>query len=222
MKRFAFLLAFSCLLLSDLRSQPAGTDSVNQDGAFTRVDVEASFVGGLSAWRKFLEKNLNANVPVDNGAPAGRYTIIVQFVVDKDGSVTDVKALTKEGYGMEAEVLRLMRVAGKWSPAMVGERPVKAYRKQPVIFAVEDDALEVVTKVPYVLFTDTDNEVRIAVDGVKDKDLDVSISSGTIERTGENNFNAIVKKTGRVIVTVSHLKKKKTLGQISFEVKKNG
>lgn len=38
------------------------------DGVFEKVDVEATFSGGEAAWRKYLEQNLNPNVPVENGA----------------------------------------------------------------------------------------------------------------------------------------------------------
>ena len=94
-------------------------------------------------WRKFLEKNLNPNTPVDNGAPVGLYTVMVQFVVDKEGKVSDIKALTQIGYGMEQEVIRIMRQSGAWEPAMVGGEPVAAYRKQPVIFMVQEDGFDI-------------------------------------------------------------------------------
>src|SRR5690606_11459448 len=53
----------------------------DENRIFEKVEIEASFKGGESAWRKFLERNLNPNVPVDNGAPEGVYTVYVQFVV---------------------------------------------------------------------------------------------------------------------------------------------
>ena len=37
-------------------------------------------------------KNLNASAPVDGGAPEGTYTVVIQFVVDKEGNISDVKA----------------------------------------------------------------------------------------------------------------------------------
>jgi hypothetical protein len=99
---------------------------------------EATFPGEAPAWRRFLERNLNAAAPVDNGAPAGAYTVIVQFIVDKDGSISDVKALTNHGYGMEKELVRLISVGPSWVPASMFGKPVKAYRKQPVTFVVQE------------------------------------------------------------------------------------
>jgi protein TonB len=73
----------------------------DENKIFEKVEIEASFKGGESAWRKYLERNLNPSAPVDNGAPEGTYTVYVQFVVSKDGTISDVRALTKHGYGME-------------------------------------------------------------------------------------------------------------------------
>lgn len=115
-------------------------DTIKTDDIIlNKVEIEASFPGGENAWRNFLERNLNAATPVEYGAPAGVYTVIVQFVVDKDGKISDIKALTHQGYGMENEVIRLLRNAPKWSPAIQDGRYVKAYRKQPVTFMVTVD-----------------------------------------------------------------------------------
>ena len=109
----------------------------NDDGKiFDRVEVEASFPGGDNMWKKYLERTLNPNTPVDNGAPAGSYAVIIQFVVDKEGNISDVRPLTHHGYGMEAEVMRVIMKGPKWTPAEQDGRKVKAYRKQPVTFQV--------------------------------------------------------------------------------------
>lgn len=105
---------------------------------FEKVEVEASFPGGDAAWRKFLERNLRADVPIENAVPPGSYTVLVQFVVDKEGNVSDVKALTNLGYGMEDEAIRVIKKGPQWKPAIQNGRTVKAYRKQPVTFLIEE------------------------------------------------------------------------------------
>ncbi len=94
---------------------------------------EAKFSG---SWENFLRRNLNANVPADNGARAGNHTIIIQFVVDIEGNVSDIKPITNLGYGMEQEAIRVLRKATKWEPAIQNGRAVKAYRRQPITFQV--------------------------------------------------------------------------------------
>jgi periplasmic protein TonB len=109
----------------------------NPDQIFTRVEVDATFKGGPNAWAKYLERNLNAGVGPDNGAPPGIYKVIIQFVVSKTGVISDVRALTNFGYGMEEEAVRVIRKGPDWEPAIQNGNRVNAYRQQPITFKVE-------------------------------------------------------------------------------------
>src|ERR1044071_4063391 len=71
----------------------------NQIDSSLCIEREAHFTGEDAAWLKFLQKNLNPEVPVNNRAPAGIYMVVVQFVVDKNGDITDIKPLTNFGFG---------------------------------------------------------------------------------------------------------------------------
>jgi protein TonB len=104
---------------------------------YTKVEVEAHFDGGDKAWIQYLQENLRASVPVKKGAPAGTYTVVVKFVVNTDGRVDSVMAETDHGYGMEKEVIRIIKKAPKWIPAQADGIPVRAYRRQPVTFLLE-------------------------------------------------------------------------------------
>jgi antitoxin component YwqK of YwqJK toxin-antitoxin module len=97
---------------------------------------EAAFKGGNAEWRKYLERSVNANIAANNRAPVGRYTVIIQFIVDIDGKIKDPEPLTNLGYGMEKEVIDVIRKGPKWEPAYYYGRPIKAYRKQPLTFQV--------------------------------------------------------------------------------------
>ena len=101
------------------------------------AEKEATFPGSEEGWRRFLERNLDASVPVRKGAPLGYYSVRVQFMVNTDGTLSDVKALTNLGYGTEEEVLRMFKKSPKWIPAMQFGQPVRAYRIQPVTFVVQ-------------------------------------------------------------------------------------
>jgi protein TonB len=108
----------------------------DENKIFDKVEIEASFPGGDSKWRQYLERNANGQVATDNGAPEGVYQTVVQFVVDKEGNISDVRALTNHGYGMEEEAIRVIKKGPKWNPAIQNGRQVKAYRKQPITFQV--------------------------------------------------------------------------------------
>lgn len=109
----------------------------DEDRVFTKVEKEAEYPGGSGAWKRFLEKNLNPNVPVEAGAPDGTYTVMVVFIVDKEGNVSELRTSSNVGYGMEEEALRVLRKATKWTPAEQNGRQVKAYRTQPITFVVQ-------------------------------------------------------------------------------------
>lgn len=113
------------------------TNTIASDSiALLTVDVPAEFPGGLAAWSRFLQGNLDINVPIRNKAKNGRYRVIVQFVVMKDGSISDIQALTNHGHGMEEEVIRVIQKGPKWIPGMQNGRKVKVRHRQPVTFMV--------------------------------------------------------------------------------------
>lgn len=114
---------------------PDGTVS-NGDSLYTRKDKDATFPGGPKAWATYLTRTLDGAVPIRNGASAGQYKVIVQFIIDKEGNISDIRALSNNGYGMEDEAIRVIRKSGKWSPAQQYGRFVKAYRRQPITFTI--------------------------------------------------------------------------------------
>jgi hypothetical protein len=105
------------------------------------LEVEASFPGGQSAWVKFLERNLNANVAADSGAPEGMYTVTAQFVVDKNGRLANIKAtdIPKLCIPCGREVERILRMSPDWVPAVQGGRPVFYQAIQKVSFQVIEE-----------------------------------------------------------------------------------
>jgi protein TonB len=112
--------------------------SDDEDKVFTKVENEAEFPGGNAAWARYLQKALDGFNPADNGAPPGKYQVIVRFIVSKDGSISDVQAETKHGYGMEDQAIKCIKKGPNWKPALQNGRNVNAYRRQPVTFIVED------------------------------------------------------------------------------------
>jgi TonB-dependent SusC/RagA subfamily outer membrane receptor len=105
---------------------------------FTKAEVEPKFPETNGGWNAFLQKNLNATVPVTNGVKPGTYKVIVQFIVDENGKLSDIKPLTSLGYGMEEEVVRLMRLSPDWIPATQNGKKVSAYKKQTVTFVISE------------------------------------------------------------------------------------
>jgi protein TonB len=109
------------------------------DKVFTVVQIPAEFPGGLNGWMKYLQRNLNSSLPVENGAPAGRYTVVVSFIVDKNGGISDVVAENDPGYGTKAEALRVITKGASWKPAIQNGRAVIYRHKQSITFQVAED-----------------------------------------------------------------------------------
>jgi len=109
-----------------------------EEKVYLKVETEASFQGGNEGWKNFLQTHLNPDVPVRKKAPAGLYEVVIQFIVDKEGRISDMKALTNHGFGMEQEVIRVLKRSPRWLPAIQDGRKVKAYRKQPISFSISE------------------------------------------------------------------------------------
>ncbi|MBP6287320.1 MAG: hypothetical protein KTQ13_03595 [Ferruginibacter sp.] len=113
------------------------TGAFKTDSVFDRILKEASFPGGDDEWRYFLFKNLNSSVPADSNAPDGKYTVIIKFIVDTDGTLYDIIAENDPGYGTAKEALRVIQKSPKWKPAIKYGRYFRAYRRQPITFFIE-------------------------------------------------------------------------------------
>ena len=100
---------------------------------------EAFFQEGGQDWQNYLAENVRTKVPIKKGAPLGNYQVIVKFIVGKNGKIEDVVAETNHGYGMEDEVIRVIKKSPKWNPAILMGQTVNAYRRQPLTFLVEKE-----------------------------------------------------------------------------------
>jgi protein TonB len=115
---------------------PARRDETDYNQTFTKVEIESQYPGGTAAWLRYLNHNFRYPQDAINSEIQG--TVTVQFIVDKDGNVSDVEVVggPEEG-GLREEAMRVIRQSGKWLPAIQNGRQVKSYKKQPVVFKLE-------------------------------------------------------------------------------------
>ncbi|WP_353133296.1 TonB family protein [Pseudopedobacter sp.] len=99
------------------------------------VERMPTFPGGLEAWAKFLRKNLNYPPLAKDNNIQGRVT--VSFVVEKDGSVTDVKVLKGIGGGCDEEAVRVIKKSPLWQPGEMNGRKVRVSYVIPVMFQMQ-------------------------------------------------------------------------------------
>lgn len=104
---------------------------------YTKVDIQAKFPGGPDVWRMFLEKNIRPKTPIKNNAPPGLYTVLVSFIVDTSGNVSDVRIDKDPGYGCAEDVLHLFKKSPRWVPAVLKGRNVVYRQKQSISYQVD-------------------------------------------------------------------------------------
>jgi protein TonB len=107
------------------------------DKIFIKVEQESTYPGGMAAWARYLNKNLRVPDEAINNQIQG--SVMVQFVVDQEGNVSDVQAISgpTDG-GLREEAIRVIKKSGKWTPAEQNGRKVKSYKKQPIGFIVNE------------------------------------------------------------------------------------
>jgi len=120
-------------LLAALFFMTALTSKAQDTPTLTKATIEAEFPGGRPAWTQFLNKNLQYPDAAINKEIQG--DVIVQFQIDEQGNVSDVKVLSgpKKG-GLREEAIRMIRISGKWKPAIRNEKEVKAIKKETISF----------------------------------------------------------------------------------------
>ena len=105
-----------------------------EDGILTVVEIDARFKGDWGAYvKKEIEKNLDELTEANESG-----TCIVRFVVSKDGTVSNVEALTMKGTKLAEVAVNAIRKGPKWMPAIQNGSQVNAYRQQPITFTIND------------------------------------------------------------------------------------
>lgn len=103
--------------------------------AFLSVEVNPTFAGGVSEMYKFLNKTLKYPSAAQRANVSGR--VYMTFIVEKDGSITDVQVLKSVGFGLDEEATRAIKLMPKWIPGKQNGRNVRVKFTMPVIFKLE-------------------------------------------------------------------------------------
>jgi periplasmic protein TonB len=138
MKRFILFFFFAAVFNTMAQGQNSSAlPQVAEEPLFVKVEHPAEFPGGKKAFARYTERMLDQSVPKDMGAPAGVYEVKVEFIVDKEGNISQVKALTDHGYEMEFTAEKLIKKGPKWIPAKQNGHIVRSLRQVAVTFTVK-------------------------------------------------------------------------------------
>ena len=103
-----------------------------EEKIFTFVEEYPEFPGGDKALREFILNNLNYPEIARKTGITG--TVYVQFVVEKDGSISDVKVVRGIGGGCDEEAVRVVKSMPRWKPGKQRGQPVRVYFTLPIEF----------------------------------------------------------------------------------------
>jgi protein TonB len=114
---------------------PSEVGEVVEDKIFTFVEQQPSFPGGESELNKFIKKNLKyPPAALRNGLEG---LVVVQFVVNREGEISDVQVVKKLGGGTDEEAMRVVKMMPKFAPAKQNGRPVSFRYTLPVRFGLQ-------------------------------------------------------------------------------------
>jgi len=100
---------------------------------FSKVEVEAQFPGGDASLSRFVQREVEKRIDelTDDGRSG---TCEVQFIVDREGNVSNVEAITMKGTKLAEVAVNAIRKGPKWVPAIQNGRQVRAWRRQKITF----------------------------------------------------------------------------------------
>lgn len=118
---------------AELTVAPVGNgpkDVVEEDNSVYNtagIEVKPDFPGGIEKFYKFVAKNYQ--VPEEEGLKG---KVFVSFVVEKDGSLTDIKVIRDIGYGTGKEAIRVLKSSPRWNPGEQNGKKVRVLYSLPI------------------------------------------------------------------------------------------
>jgi len=110
-------------------------EEVQEMEIFTVVESMPTYPGGVAARMKFLQENIKYPQMARESGIQG--TVYVTFVVEPDGSVSDVRVLRGIGGGCDEEAVRVIKAMPKWIPGKQRGKPVRVQFNMPIKFTLQ-------------------------------------------------------------------------------------
>ena len=118
------------------KSMVVRSDSVSEDIIFGDCPQQMpSFPGGQEALKKFIEDNIHYTPEMQETCVTGR--VVVSFIIEKDGSISNPKVVKSLDPSYDAEALRIISIMPKWRPGKEGGQSARIKYSVPVIFRLK-------------------------------------------------------------------------------------
>ena len=132
MKKLFTLLLFTAAVSMAYAQQPASNNNTDDDVIFSVVENEPEYPGGEKALYNYIIKNVKyPKSALDKGIEG---TVIVEFVVEKNGKISNVKAVKSVSPELDAEAIRVVSKMPKWKPGVQRGEKVRSRWRLPINF----------------------------------------------------------------------------------------
>ena len=136
MKRLIIMsLMATCCLTTVLAQKTVVSQKDQKEEPFNVVEDMPAFPGGMEAMIQFLSSNITYPADAQKQKVDGR--VLVNFVVEKDGSITEVKVLKPGFPSLDAEAIRVVKAIPKWKPGYQNGRAVRVLFTLPINFSLK-------------------------------------------------------------------------------------
>jgi len=108
-------------------------DSIQNEKTYLKVEEMPYFPGGEKALKKYISKNLSYPKQEKESKVSGK--VYVSFIIEKDGSITDIKVLRGLKYYFDKEAIRLVRNMPNWIPGIQSGEKAKVQYVLPIEFS---------------------------------------------------------------------------------------
>ncbi|MCQ6956735.1 energy transducer TonB [Mucilaginibacter aquariorum] len=112
----------------------SGKEFLNKINVF---DVAPSFPGGDFEFGKYLARNIRYPAIARENNVQGR--VVLTFVVEKDGAITEIKVLRSLGSGCDEESIRVLSLSPNWKPGLTKGKPVRVKYAMPISFILQNE-----------------------------------------------------------------------------------
>lgn len=129
--KFVFLFfAFIGVQMGFSQSEPTESKTTVENKVYeiTGLETKPEFPGGINEFYKFIGKNFRA--PNDKNFKGGK--LFVSFVIEKDGSVKEIKVIRDIGFKTAEEAVRVLSKSPNWSPGMQSGKAVRVLYTLPI------------------------------------------------------------------------------------------
>ncbi len=109
-------------------------NTVASDSIYTNVDVLPEFPGGRKALGKYVDSGKNHKYPKEARKNGIEGKVIVQFVINEDGTCSNFNVIKGIGYGCDEEAVRAFKKMPKWNPGLVKGKPVKVLMQMGYLY----------------------------------------------------------------------------------------